>query len=34
MGNETSGNVPKDDEEVRLLIESLSKLDRKLVFEL
>ena len=34
MGGETSGNVLKDNNEVRSLIEIMSGLDQKLVFEL
>ena len=34
MGDGTSGNVPKDDDEVRSLTKSLSGSDRKLMFEL
>ena len=34
MGDETRGEVPKDDNEVSSLTESVSGLDQRLVFEL
>ena len=34
MGEKTSGDIPRDVDEVGLLTESMSKLDQKLVFEL
>ena len=34
MGDGTSSSVPKDDDEVRSLIERMSGSDQKLVFEL